>query len=372
MKFPLFIYLTAFSTNGGIEKFNRAFLKALVEIFPNSKAISIYDKRHHLDERYFPKSNFKSAGSNKWMSLLKTLFAALFSPSEMYIYGHINLAAPAILINKLRPNKKMVFIAHGIEVWNNLSKIQILAFQKADRILAVSSYTKRRLVEEKDIEENKIKVFHNTLDPFFEKPKDFGKAEYLMQRYGLKEDHEIIFTLCRLSSKEAYKGYDRVVEALPQVLESHPNAVYLIAGKYDGEERSRVEGIAKKNNVLDKVFFTGFLKDEEIIDHYLLADLFVMPSKNEGFGIVYLEAMACGLPVIAGNQDGSVDALKNGELGSLVNPDDIGEIAGAINRELQKSNVENSQKKLELQSKVMEGFGFEVYKKRLKEVLSEL
>ncbi len=74
----------------------------------------------------------------------------------------------------------------------------------------------------------------------------------------------------------------------------------------------------------------GYIPEEELNDHYNLCDVFAMPSKGEGFGIVFLEAMACGKPVLAGNKDGSVDALLGGKLGALVDPDDVAQIAETL------------------------------------------
>jgi glycosyltransferase involved in cell wall biosynthesis len=91
-----------------------------------------------------------------------------------------------------------------------------------------------------------------------------------------------------------------------------------------------------------------------------------MPSSGEGFGIVYLEAMACGLGVIAGNKDGSTDALKNGELGQLINPESIEQIANAMLRSLQ--NPLHTIDKQKIQQQVLHYFGFESFKQNTKEV----
>lgn len=369
MNYPTFIYLSSFSTNGGIEKFNRAFLKALNENFPSSKAMSLYDKKSDVDERYFPSSQLVDSSFHAIFSVFKMLIKTFFAKANPIIFGHINLAPLALIIKKIKPSSKYILIAHGIDVWNDLNSKQQKMLSIVDEIWAVSSYTKKRLVEDKGVEEGKIKVFHNTIDPFLEKPKHFQKPNYLIKRYAFTEDTPIIFTLCRLSSNEAYKGYDKVVEAMPKVLKEFPNAVYLIGGKYDKAERERLEQIAREKGVLGIVYFTGFLPDQEIIDHYLLADLFVMPSRNEGFGIVFLEAMLCGLPVIAGNADGSVDALKNGELGTLVDPLDVNAIAHAINKLLQNNDPSNKQQKKNLQAKVLENFSFGKYKLRLATLL---
>ena len=73
-------------------------------------------------------------------------------------------------------------------------------------------------------------------------------------------------------------------------------------------------------NLSESVIFTGYVKDEEVAAHFSIADIYIMPSTKEGFGIIFIEAMFYGKPVIAGNKDGSADALQNGTLGILVNP----------------------------------------------------
>jgi phosphatidyl-myo-inositol dimannoside synthase len=113
------------------------------------------------------------------------------------------------------------------------------------------------------------------------------------------------------------------------------------------------------------VLMPGFVADEEVTDHYLLADVFVMPSKGEGFGIVYLEAMACGLPVIAGNKDGSTEALQFGELGTLIDPDDADELAAALVKALTTVHYSS-----EVQQNMLQYFSFERFKERLQAVIT--
>jgi glycosyltransferase involved in cell wall biosynthesis len=122
-------------------------------------------------------------------------------------------------------------------------------------------------------------------------------------------------------------------------------------------------------NLQNIVKLIGYIPDEEVNNHYQMGDVFIMPSKGEGFGIVFIEAMACGSPVIAGNQDGSVDALKNGELGVLVNPNNVDEIINAVIKQHENQNSNNNHVKFELQKKVLDHFGFKTYKKRLKSYL---
>ena len=135
-------------------------------------------------------------------------------------------------------------------------------------------------------------------------------------------------TVSRLSSLERYKGHDRVIHTLPRVLQQHPDTIYLVVG--DGDDRPRLESLTVECGVRKNVQFAGLVPEEELPGYFRLADVFVMPSEAEGFGIVFLEAMATGIRVIGGSQDGSRDALCDGALGTLVDPGNGEELASAI------------------------------------------
>jgi len=114
-------------------------------------------------------------------------------------------------------------------------------------------------------------------------------------------------TVARLWSGDIYKGVDVTIRALPKVAQDEQEVKYLVIGR--GDDRPRLEKLAQDLGVGDRIIFAGFVPTEELVDHYRLADAYIMPSQ-EGFGIVYLEAMACGVPVLAGDGDGSADPLQ--------------------------------------------------------------
>jgi phosphatidylinositol alpha-1,6-mannosyltransferase len=120
-------------------------------------------------------------------------------------------------------------------------------------------------------------------------------------------------------------------------------------------------------NLNNAVALAGYIPEEELSAHYNLADLYIMPSLGEGFGIVFIEAMFNELPVIGGNKDGSVDALLNGKLGLLVDPDNPGEITLAI-----KKVINNISEYKPDQTLLMQNFSYEVYKEKIKAALKNL
>ena len=111
---------------------------------------------------------------------------------------------------------------------------------------------------------------------------------------------------------------------------THPEIVYMVAG--DGDDRPRLEQMARDLGVYEATRFVGAVPDNELSDLYRLADIFVMPSSGEGFGIVFLQALASGIPVIAGDGDGSRDPLRDGTAGTLVALDDRGGLVAAIEK----------------------------------------
>ena len=165
------------------------------------------------------------------------------------------------------------------------------------------------------------------------------KPSDLLERYGLA-DRTVLLTLGRLSAQERYKGHDEVLEVLPALASDVPDLAYLIVG--DGDDRPRLEAKAAALGMADRVVFAGYIPETEKVGHYRLADAFVMPGRGEGFGIVYLEAMACGVPVVASTLDASREAVRDGALGKVVDPDDADDVRAGIlaalaaNREVPK------------------------------------
>ena len=146
-------------------------------------------------------------------------------------------------------------------------------------------------------------------------------------------------TLARLDSRERYhasgiKGIDEILDILPELIAKVPDLVYLVAG--DGTDRPRLEAKVKSLDLERHTVFTGHVAEAEKADHYRLADVFVLAGRGEGFGIVLLEAMACGVAAVASKLDGSREAVLNGALGVVVDPTDRTDLQAGILAALQR------------------------------------
>ncbi|MFI5162337.1 MAG: glycosyltransferase family 4 protein [Sphingobacteriales bacterium] len=358
--------LQTFSTTGGIQKMTRTLAHSLFHISKQQKwdfkLWSLYDSRYDLMGQYLAPENFVGFGRSKAKLALKTLGTA--TRSDIVILSHVNLALIGIIIKILNPKCQVWLVAHGIEVWRPLNFIKRTFVKRfCNKIICVSSFTREQMIKWHDLLPEKCIVLNNAVDPFIKHPEEFEKPEYLINRYSLTSENQVIFTLTRLASSEQYKGYEQVIKAIGRLKEHFPGIKYILSGQCDSTEETRIKELIKTCLVEDNVILTGFLNETELADYFLLADLFVLPSKKEGFGIVFIEALACGLPVICGNADGSVDAIKNGELGTAINVNDLDELEKTIETYL--NNPPTMATRESLQSQCLNYFNELDYRKNL-------
>ena len=363
--------LQTFSATGGIQKMTRTLAHALQQVALRNqwdfKLWSAYDAFNDLMPEYLPAENFRGFGTKSWLIILNSIKIA--SRANVIIISHVNMASIGLIIKAINPKCSVWLIAHGIEVWRPLSFIKKLFLKRCDKIICVSTFTKQEMIGWHNVDTNKCEVLNNALDPFMKLPVSFKKNEHLLQRYKLSADSLILFTLTRLDSAEQYKGYEQVIKVINELKVRFPSIKYILSGKYDAVEEARIKYLINEYNVDDQVILTGFIYESELPDHFLLADLFVLPSKKEGFGIVFIEALACGLPVVCGNVDGSMDAIRNGELGPAVNPDDLNELKNTLSEYLQTPLTTVMRKKL--QQQCLHYFNEEDYINKLQQLLQD-
>lgn len=337
--------------------------KALGDLNYRFSLNAMYDSPSDLQTKYIAEENYASFNGNKLRFAYSSFRKGL--ASRTVILSHINLLLFAWLIKKFSPKTKIILFAHGIEIWKPLSTWKKRFLQKETEIWAVSEYTANTLVSMHQIARHQIKIVNNCLDPYFELPNTFEKPTNLLERFKLTKEQPTLFTLTRLSFQESYKGYDRVLMVMPRLLKKFPTLHYILAGKADALELERVKAIISELNLEQHVSLVGFVADNELTAFFRLGSVFVMPSTKEGFGIVFIEAAACGAKVIAGNADGSVDALLNGKLGTLVDPESIAEIEQAIENELTSYHEPKK-----IQNSCLANFSYQQYVNKIQKELN--
>ncbi len=365
----LFVTLKVFSATGGIEKVCRVAGKALYEYgIEKDLAVQVYtmhgERNAADDNSYFPSEIFRGFNGKKIKCILAAVRKGYYS--RLVLLSHINLLPIGWLIKKIAPSTKITLLAHGIEVWKPLSRFKRMMLNSCDEIISVSNFTRQKMLELHHIQEEKCKVLNNCLDPFLSQSLQTGKNAGLLAKFGFTKSNKILFTLTRLSLKDRSKGYDKVLESLVTLKEKYPEIRYLIGGSFDSTEKQFLDERIKTLGLTEFVKMTGFIPDEELASYFSLADIYVMPSMKEGFGIVFIEAMYYGLPVISGNLDGSVDALCNGAFGLMVNPQINGELTIAISKMLEKR-----EHYLPDRSELLNHFSYTRYKEKLQDILSK-
>jgi len=311
----IFVFLEVFKQEGGIQSYVKDIFRAysgsgqgyqaevlLLRDSPecaNPFASDIL-KFHYLQSRSPQLSRIKMAGA-----LLKLL---LHRRPQQVFCGHIKLA---VLIQTLCQPLGIPYtiLTYGKEFWEPLSDKERRALAGAKEIWTISRYSRDRACAANGIDPQKVRMLPCAIDG--DKFTPGPKQPELVEKYGLK-DAKVLMTVARLWSGDIYKGVDVTIRALPQIAQAFPEVKYLVIGR--GDDQPRLAQLAQDLGVSDRVVFAGFVPTEQLIAHYRLADAYIMPSQ-EGFGIVYLEAMACGVPVLSGDDDGSADPLQDGKLG---------------------------------------------------------
>lgn len=367
------VWMPGVEAEGGIQAYAGSFLRCLLELRP--------EIRHEVllkNDRAAPPLGGDAdvafhvfgrvPGPLRSVSFAAGAVGALVRDRpDLLIVGHVHFGA---LSGRLCPVLGVPYwvLTYGLEAWSVTKRGLGTALRKAAKVVTISRYTAERISRGQGLDPDRIDLLPCTFDPDLFRPR--VRNEDLMHRLGIGADQPVILTVARLAGVERDKGYDLVLEALPRIRRAIPEARYVLVGK--GPDRPRIEARIRALGLEDAVILAGFVPEEDLPHYYNLCSAFVMPSRNEGFGIVYLEALGCGKPAIGGNRDGARDALLDGELGVLVDPEDapglaetvVGVLRGEHPREILYDPAA-------LRRRVIEAYGPERFRSRLAELLGE-
>ena len=329
----LAVVTDAFGAAGGMAKFNRDLLCGLAAAHTVTALPLQCQPQPGSAEappaalRYLPQVSRGRYFAEARMWPAATTAALLHGPFDLIVCGHLYLLPVCSWLQRLT-GARLAQVVHGIEAWEPTPRPKINRLTPhLDAVWSVSAVTAERFASWAGA--HPVSLLPNCIDAAAFGPAP--KNQRLLRRLDLQH-RPVLLTLGRMAAAERYKGVDTLLELLPQIQLRHPNAAYLLVG--DGNDRPRLQAKAARLGLTAHVRFTGSIHEAQKADHYRLADCFVMPGRGEGFGIVYLEALACGVPVVASLADGSREAVRNGALGELANPDDPSSILAAIDAAL--------------------------------------
>ncbi len=285
--------------------------------------------------------------------------------AKLVLAAHPNLAPVVQAMRIVAPRMKSIVCAHGADVWEPLRILQRLALRHSNLVLAPSKDTAEHVATEQGVPEERIHVLPWGLDPQFEALISPGSHPVLPENFP---SGRVILSVGRWLAAERYKGMDTLITALPRLLTQRPEVQLVLVGS--GDDRAWLEDLAEQTGVNRHVHFLTGLTYSEIAACYAACEIFAMPSGGEGFGLVYLEAMACGKPVIGGLHGGAPEVIQDGVTGYLVPHGDPIQLATSLET-LLADPVHAKEMGARAKQRAEHEFRFNVFAKSLKKILRE-
>lgn len=322
----------AYGAGGGIAQYNRDLLMALAKDDRISR-IRVLARHGHVDGAS-PSAKIEMSGVVPGKLAFSWLAAVALwrQRADVIFCGHLFMLPLAILLARCTGAAVWLQV-HGIEAWQQPGFLVRSVIDRVALVTSVSRFTRQKFLHWAKVDPALVKVLPNTVGAEFVLS---AVPEAMRERYDVV-GKKVLLTVSRLAASERYKGHELVMAALQTPILAALPLIYLIAG--DGDDRARLQAVAKAAGLESRVRFIGYVGDTELPELFRLADVFVMPSSGEGFGIVFLQALASGCRVIAGNGDGSRDPLRDGCEGSLVSLAEPEQLAHVLLRSLQEGGA---------------------------------
>ena len=355
---------------GGIQRAGRHLAFVMSEYAAShkmeSRFLSLNDTqelhRMRVSDREFV---FTGADRGKLKFFVNAMRAARRRP-KLVLAAHPNLAPIVPYMRLLAPKMKSIVCSHGVEVWEPLPARRRNALTHATLVLSPSRATSEYLVNVQGVAEDRIRVLPWALDPDFATRTDGAPRSPLPGEFP---PGRVILSVGRWLASERYKGMDTLILSMSRLLLRWPDLQLAIVGS--GDDRDWLEHVARDSGVQRHVHFLTGISYSELSACYEAAEIFALPSRGEGFGFVYLEAMAHGKPIIGGAHGGAPEVIQDGVTGYVVHHGDTVELATSIDTLL--SNPENARRMGEAgRQRVENEYRFNVFSKAFKKILREL
>ena len=323
---------TETTSRGGIQSFMLRIAEVMGGLVNDNQVtgaicISLNDSTEALRQHPAMPANVDVWGGNR--SKLQFIIQSLkIKPKiDTLIVGHLHLAPLALALKTLGKINKYFVILHGIEAWQQASFLQRKGLLGASKIIATSHFTATECPNYNAIPSERFEIIPLCADE---------RKIIPSVNFKLAGSFKLL-CVARQDKSERYKGFEQLFHALVSLKDSHPAIHLNLIG--NGNDQERLKQVTFQLGITEQVTFWGALSDEELAAAYADCDVFTMPSKKEGFGIVFLEAMRQGKPCIGGNHGGTPDVIEHQKSGFLVNYDDISMLAKKISALADDANL---------------------------------
>jgi len=360
----LIVLSMVFKARGGIPRFNQMLCLALDQLAPRlgfTAAVISQDDRwddYRRSGEPWRHLEFVEGGGRRGL-IARTLIRAVRQRPDLMLIGLVGMTPIGVACLPF-VRGGFGFVAHGVETWAEPRYSRRFSVRRAEFAFAVSRHTTASLQRTFGMPPERIRRLPNTLDP------GFGAAD---GDAAVEASPPELLTVARLWAEERMKGVDHTLRALARVASRHPQVRYRIVGK--GSDKPRLQQLVESLGIGQRVIFEEDLSDADLADRYRRCAVFVMPSGQEGFGIVFLEAMRYSKPCIGGDAGGTPDVIVDGETGYLVPFGDLSALEDRVDRLLAQPELRRRLGRAGRQ-RLLDEFTFDSFKARVAEYVEEL
>jgi phosphatidylinositol alpha-1,6-mannosyltransferase len=350
---------------GGIQNYTTTLVRALKEIVGDSNVCMVAVPAEAASRR---DGNAALGPVTKLRFLLSAISAALFWRPRLVLCTHLAVSPVARMIHRITGTPYWV-VLHGIEVWCELPPAKVSSLLAAQQLVANSKFTLQSASARHGLEKCES-VF---LAPTFSIAESSSAKKQTSD--AASEIAPVVLTVGRLAASERYKGHDVMLDAWGAVLREIPQTRYIIVG--DGDDRARLQSRVNEMGFANSVIFKGALSGADLQSCYDECQVFALPARTEldpraprgeGFGIVFLEAMAHGKPVVGPNVGAPTEFIHDGEHGLLVDPANPTQLAQAL-IELLAHPERSRQMGAAGREWVQKQYSYEIFRERLRKIL---